>query len=112
MDVLERIEQLRKEKGWTYYRLSYEAGLTQSTLTNMTARNTLPSVSTLMKICEALGISMSEFFSEPDQATPRSGGEKELIENFRKLSDKDKRAVIALCKNLSESNVVLPENKA
>ena len=68
----------------------------------MTARKTLPSVSTLMKICEALGISMSEFFAEPGEVTPRSGGEKELFENFRKLSDKDKRAVIALCKNLAE----------
>ena len=31
MEVLERIDELRKEKGWSVNNLAMEAGLTQST---------------------------------------------------------------------------------
>ncbi|MEG9430655.1 MAG: helix-turn-helix transcriptional regulator, partial [Christensenellaceae bacterium] len=64
MDVLERINALRKERGWSIYRLADEAMLTQSTLSNMFTRKTMPSLYTLNQICEAFGITMSEFFND------------------------------------------------
>ena len=59
MDVLARIDELRKEKGWSVNYLALEAGLTQSTLNNLYSRKTEPKISTLRAICEALGISLS-----------------------------------------------------
>ncbi|MBO8423482.1 MAG: helix-turn-helix transcriptional regulator, partial [Firmicutes bacterium] len=64
MDVLARIDELRKEKGWSVNYLALEAGLTQSTLNNLYSRKTEPKISTLRAICEALGISLSDFFKE------------------------------------------------
>ena len=53
MDVLARIDELRKEKGWSVNYLALEAGLTQSTLNNLYSRKTEPKISTLRAICEA-----------------------------------------------------------
>ena len=40
MEVLEKIEMLRKEKGWSINYLAMESGLTQSTLNNLYSRKT------------------------------------------------------------------------
>lgn len=58
MDILERIKSLQNERGWTNYQLAQEAAMTQSTLTNMFTRKTLPSLTTLIAICEAFEITL------------------------------------------------------
>ena len=101
MDVLERIEQLRKGRGWSQYKLSTEAGLTQSTLANMFSRKTQPSISTLKLICDAFEISLSQFFAQGNDDTMiLDEDEVELIKAYRTLSTKNKKAIISLCKNL------------
>lgn len=64
MDIHNRLEQLIKDRGWSRYRLSKECGLGESTISNMFARNTVPSLSTLESICNGLNISLAEFFSD------------------------------------------------
>ena len=51
MNVLDRIVELRLE---------------QSTISAWYRKNTLPSIPSLQKICNAFNISMSEFFMEED----------------------------------------------
>ena len=101
MDILSRIDELRNAKGWSQYKLALEAGLTQSTITNMYSRRTLPSITTLFSICEALDISMAEFFADSDNENIIvSDNEKELVLSYRKLSTKNKTAVKSLCDSL------------
>lgn len=100
MDILHRIDFLRSERGWSVYKLSNEAGITQSTLANMFSRGTLPSISTLTDICAALGITLSEFFHEEGEATKLTAEELNLVQNYRKLSPKNKQAVEMLIENL------------
>ena len=64
MDIHGRLDQLTKERGWSRYRLSKECGLGESTISNMYARNTVPSLSTIEAICNGLDISLAEFFSD------------------------------------------------
>ena len=93
MEVLERIEILRKEKGWSINYLAMESGLTQSTLNNLYSRKTEPKISTLRAICEAFGISLSDFFKEDNE-------EDELIRKVRLLSQENKIALLQIVKNL------------
>ena len=72
MNVLEKVKRLQEERGWSTYKLAYEAGLTQSTLSNMFARGTCPTVDTLEKICDAFGISLAEFFEEDVETLSRN----------------------------------------
>ena len=93
MEVLEKIEKLRKEKGWSINYLAMESGLTQSTLNNLYSRNTEPKISTLRAICGAFGITLSEFFKEEEN-------EDELIRRVKTLSQENKTALLQIVKNL------------
>ena len=93
IDVLKRISSLQRERNWTTYRLAEEAALTQSTLTNMFLRKTLPSLTTLDHICMAFGITVEEFFRE---SVPPAPQEERFLSRFRHLSARDKETVLAL----------------
>ena len=69
MNVLERITELRKERHWTEYQLAEKSGLTQSTISSWYRKDMLPSIPSLTKICDAFGITMSQFFLEDDKQT-------------------------------------------
>lgn len=93
MDILERIDALRRERGWSVNNLAMEAMLTQSTLNNLYTRRNEPKLSTLRAICGAFGISLSEFFSEERQEeTP----EKELAHEISLLTDLQKKAILSM----------------
>ena len=93
MNVLEKIDSLRNEKGWSINYLAMESGLTQSTLNNLYSRNTEPKISTLRAICGALGITLSDFFNEDEP-------EDELISRVKRLSTENKKALLQLLRNL------------
>ena len=93
MNVLEKIKKMQEERGWSTYKLADESCLTQSTLSYMFARGTCPTVDTLEKICEAFGISLSEFFQEGERKTYVSSEESELLNRYRALNEKEKDAV-------------------
>lgn len=94
MDVLARIDELRKEKGWSVNYLALEAGLTQSTLNNLYSRKTEPKISTLRAICEALGISLADFFKEETSA------DDELVRKVKALSEENKAALLQLINHI------------
>ncbi len=66
MDVVERIIQLKDKKGYSTNKLASLAGLTQSTLQSILSNKNLPTIPTLEKICNALDISLSAFFTPLD----------------------------------------------
>ena len=69
MDILKRIVDLRKERNWTEYQLAERSGLTQSTISSWYRKNMLPTIPSLSKICDAFGITLSEFFLEDENKT-------------------------------------------
>ena len=93
MEVLEKIEKLRKEKGWSINYLAMESGLTQSTLNNLYSRNTEPKITTLRAICGAFGITLSDFFKGEED-------DDELIRRVKCLSSENKKALLQIVKNL------------
>ncbi len=99
MDIINRIEELRNQRGWSIYKLAMEAGITQSTLTNMFSRGTLPSITTLSSICDAFEITLAQFFYDGN-GEELTDEEFTLLSDFRKLSEKNKQAVLGLIKSL------------
>lgn len=95
MDTNARIENLLKERNWSKYKLAKESGLSESTIINMFARNTVPSISSLEAICDALGITMSQFFADDEmvELTPEL---KELFKSWSNLNVEQKSAVVRL----------------
>ncbi len=96
MNVLKKINKLRIDRNWSIYRLSSESGIPISTITNMFNRETLPSISTLELLCNAFGISLSEFFEEDEIKKDNSELLSELCKKFEVLSPKEKSIVLDL----------------
>ena len=84
MDVHKRIRELMEEKQWSEYRLAKMSGLSQSAISNLFKRNTLPSISTLEAICNGLNITLSQFFAEENlvELTPE---QKEMFDRWMTL---------------------------
>ncbi len=101
MDAQKRLQQLLDSKGWTAYRLAKKCNLSESTLANIFRRNTMPSISTLEAICQGLGISLAQFFSENDmvELTPEL---KELFDGWALLSPEQKKAVLKIIELYNE----------
>lgn len=62
--VRQRIIQLCQEYDISINKLSSRSGVTQSTVNNIVSgRNHSTTVSTIQKLCDGLGITISEFFA-------------------------------------------------
>lgn len=99
MTILEKIDKLRIERGWSINNLAMEAMLTQSTLSNLYARNTEPKISTLRAICTAFGITLSEFFADEELDDNREKElDKELEKHISAMTAAQKEALLRLIK--------------
>ena len=67
VDVLERITKMREERNWTEYQLAEKSGLTQSTISSWYRKNIFPTIPSLIKICDAFEISLSQFFLDDEE---------------------------------------------
>lgn len=61
MNAKDRIRQLMEERHWSEYRLAKEAGLSQSTISNLFRRHNAPSIATLESIAMRLGLRWHSF---------------------------------------------------
>ena len=101
MDVLKRIVELREERHWTEYRLAEEAEMTQSTISAWFRKNNLPSIPSLERLCDAFGITMSQFFLEEDeQVSFLTEKQLELIHHAAKLDEAQFDALLTFLKTL------------
>lgn len=98
MDVIQRISQLTKERGWSTYRLACESGLSASTIANIYRRNTVPSLVTLESICSAFDLTLSQFFAEDINAVPLTQEQKELFDKWANLTPTQKKLIEDLIK--------------
>ena len=82
------------ERSWSIYELSIQSGITQSSLNSMLHRGNPPKIENLQCICEAFGITLSQFFLDDEQVEILNPKEKELVSSFRRLSEKQQQALL------------------
>ena len=99
MTVLERILQLRLERGWSEYRLSEESGIAQTTISSWFKKDVYPSIPSLEKICNAYNISLAQFFNYDNEPVSLTDDQKILLDNWNRLNSEQQRAVISLLKS-------------
>ena len=93
--VLPKIKGLLEERGWTLYRLAKESDLSYSTLKNLFQHKKSLTIPTLMRICDGLGISLSEFFAEEDDTvTKLTALDQKLLADFHRLRKNEKQLVM------------------
>lgn len=90
MDVLQRILDLRTQRGWTEYELAKRADVPQSTISSWYKKHMCPSVATLMKICHGLDITVAQFFLEEERAVDLTENQRRFLDKYNALSDTQK----------------------
>lgn len=100
IDVLKEILYYRQQKGWTEYQLAEESGLTQSTISSWYRKNIIPSIPSLEKVCNAFGITLSQFFSTENDDFSLTPKQKELLQEAGHLTEEQLAALIAFFKTL------------
>ncbi len=101
-DALDRIQELCRERGWSYYQLSKVSGIAYSTLSTMINKHNMPSLPTLQRLCDGFGISVTDFF-EPDRSSSTlTPDQTECLTLFTSLSPEDKKLALAYLKGLSK----------
>ena len=102
-DVIKKLYAMRLERNLSVYRLAELTGLNQSTLANTFSRGIVPSVSNLELLCEAMGVSLSEFFArEKDEEYRLNSAESRLIDNYRMLPPDTKELFIKLAESYNK----------
>ena len=99
MDVIARIEELMKARGWSVYELARRSGLPQSTLSNLFNRRNLPTISTLEQVCGTLGIPLAEFFAGAE-TPPEEELTRELLRLWKPLNPAQKLALVELLRSM------------
>ncbi len=74
--------------------MAQKAGIPIATLSSLYARKSPPKLETLQCICNAFGITLSQFFLENERVEILSETERQMLQCFRKLSPKQQKALI------------------
>lgn len=83
-EIAARITQLRQQKNYTMAKLAEVTGITRSMISQVEKGDALPSLQTLSRIAEALGITLSSFFdmdssiNREDDIIVRAGTHKRI----------------------------------
>ena len=85
-EVIERINALCAARSWTVYRLAKESGIAYSTLCTMLHKSNTPSFSTLIRICDAFGITLAQFFDAEYNRALLTDAQKEHLQRWDALS--------------------------
>ncbi len=93
MLVGERIKQLRENAGFSQNRLAEWSGISQTHLRRVELKQQDITVGQLQLVCDGLGITLTEFFSEENNAD-------ELISVLAKLSPKQKNLLTEFLKSI------------
>ena len=100
VSVLDRITNYRNQKGWTEYQLATKSGLTQSTISSWYRKDLVPSIPSLEKICNAFGITLSQFFSENETPYALTDIQKQLLDASTVLTEEQQLSLIEFIKKL------------
>ena len=70
-NILNTITAYREERKWSLYDLAAHAELKSSTISTWYNNNAIPTIPSLVKICDAFQITLSEFFAKAEVSLSR-----------------------------------------
>lgn len=99
----QNIFQYRKKRGYTREEFAEKSNLSANHIYELEMGNCMPTTITLIDICNALKVSLSQII-DTKLFDKDNNFSDDFLENFMKLNEKEKNAVIQLVKNLSNNN--------
>ena len=100
-DILGKIEKERLKRGWSEYTLAQNSNIAQSTISTWYIKKLQPSVASIEHICDGLGISLSQFFSD-EKVNDIPTEQQELYDLWSKLTPEQRKNLINFLKSLNK----------
>ncbi len=97
MDIGKRIRNLREKQGLSNRQLAVKAGISQPVMNRIENNNRKADIETLEKICEALGITLVDFFSTDEEEMPPEY--LRLMQNAKNLTPKQLKILNDIIEN-------------
>ena len=94
INVTERIGELMVLKGWTAYELSNQTGISTNAIYDWFKVGAVPTLQNIIKICEAMEISLEQFFCGGDYKY--TDEENEILKEWVGLSDLERATLMNL----------------
>ena len=95
--IADNIIALCKKRDMSKYRLSQLTGISQSSIGKIIAKESLPTMPTVEKICDALGVTMAQFFP-----VSLSESQQEVLNIWNNLDEKEQNVVIQMLRGLQK----------
>lgn len=92
IDVVNRIKELMEKKNWSCYELSAQTGISTNAIYDWFKIGASPSLGNIVKICEAMGLSLELFFCG-ETAYRLNADENKILQEWLSLSDFERKAV-------------------
>ncbi|WP_449240558.1 helix-turn-helix domain-containing protein [Desulfoscipio gibsoniae] len=86
MDIGKRIKSIREDLGLSGRALALKVGLDPSQINKIEHNINKPSLEALERICDALGVTIAEFFTEPHEQETLPPEARRIIDKVKKLS--------------------------
>lgn len=99
MEIGSRLRELRQKAGLSGNALARKAGVAQSTVSEIEAGHALPTLPTLNRLCQAMGITLGDFFGTPARE-PLPPDLKRLLALARQLDAADLNTVILVAESI------------
>lgn len=99
MEIGKRIAFFRTAKHYTVNKLATMAGISQSYLRDVELGNKNPTVEVLSYLCDALGISLLDFFNDETQTALSSDP---LLTRIYELTPEQRKALLGFLNTLSK----------
>lgn len=81
--ILQRLKKAREEAKLSQLELSYKSGVSQNMITYIETGKSSPTLSTLLKLCNALSINPSILFEE--QSEEREKSKQQIMDMIKRL---------------------------
>ena len=82
------------------YRLAQLTGMSQTAVGNIMKMESIPTIPTLEKICDAFGITLAQFFAGEGRRPDLSKEQREIIETWDELGRDERRILIQFVRSL------------
>lgn len=102
MDVKGRILELMDKRGWSKYKLSKETGIYITTINDwFNEKQYTPSRDSIVSICEAMGITVAEFYGGIEEHDLTSE-QLLLLEKFERIPKNRRKLIFEMMDVLSK----------
>jgi transcriptional regulator with XRE-family HTH domain len=103
MNVGLRVKQLRKMRNMTTKELSNLCGVSQSTISKLENGNRIPDIPIIEKICDALNITLLDFFMTEKMSEPLNEGLVELVYIAKNLDENQLKKLCTFLRSVVEN---------